>query len=132
MKDGSSHSVDSSDLAFQIAARDAFKAAYPQTKPAILEPIMKVEVEVPTEMQGPVAGDLSSRRGLIHNTEQRGDVTVITADVPLSTMFGYATDLRSMTQGRGTFSMHFGYYKPAPRDVQEEVIAKAKDAAAKR
>ncbi|MEW6249945.1 MAG: elongation factor G [Planctomycetota bacterium] len=132
LEDGSSHSVDSSDIAFQLAARDAFKEAYPQARPAILEPIMKVEVEIPAEQQGPVVGDLSSRRGLIHNTEQRGEVTVITADVPLATMFGYATDLRSMTQGRGTFSMHFAQYRQAPRDVQEEVIARAKELAAKR
>ncbi len=132
LEDGTSHSVDSSDLAFQIAARDAFKDAYLRTRPAILEPIMKVEVEVPVEQQGPVVGDLTSRRGLIHNTESRGDVTVISADVPLATMFGYATDVRSLTQGRGTFTMHFGYYKAAPRDVQEEVIARAKAAAAKR
>ncbi|MBK9127233.1 MAG: elongation factor G [Phycisphaerales bacterium] len=132
LEDGSSHSVDSSDLAFQIAAREAFKEAYLASKPAILEPIMKVEVEVPTEMQGPVVGDLTSRRGIIHNTENRGPTTAIMADVPLSNMFGYATDVRSMTQGRGTFSMEFGYYKQAPRDVQEEVIAKAKAAAQKR
>jgi elongation factor G len=132
LEDGTAHAVDSSDLAFQIAARDAFKDAYPRTKPAILEPIMKVEVEVPTALQGPVAGDLSSRRGLIHATELRGAVTVISADVPLANMFGYATDLRSVTQGRGTFSMHFARYKQAPRDVQEEVIARAHEAAAKR
>ncbi len=132
LEDGTAHAVDSSDLAFQIAARDAFKDAYPRTKPAILEPIMKVEVEVPTALQGPVAGDLSSRRGLIHATELRGAVTVISADVPLANMFGYATDLRSVTQGRGTFSMHFARYKQAPRDVQEEVIARAHEAAGKR
>jgi elongation factor G len=132
LEDGTSHAVDSSDLAFQIAARDAFKEAYPRTRPAILEPIMKVEVEVPSVQQGPVAGDLSSRRGVIHATEPRGEVTVLNADVPLANMFGYATDLRSMTQGRGTFSMHFARYQQAPRDVQDEVIARAKEAAAKR
>jgi elongation factor G len=132
LEDGSSHSVDSSDIAFQIAAREAFKEAYLASKPAILEPIMKVEVEVPTEQQGPVVGDVTSRRGIIHGTEGRGDATVVLADVPLANMFGYATELRSMTQGRGTFSMQFGYYRVAPRDVQEEVIAKAKAAAAKR
>ncbi len=132
LEDGTSHAVDSSDIAFQIAARDAFKEAYPRTRPAILEPIMKVEVEVPTVQQGPVAGDLCSRRGVIHATEPRGDVTVLSADAPLANMFGYATDLRSMTQGRGTFSMHFARYQQAPRDVQDEVIARAKEAAAKR
>ena len=132
LEDGTSHAVDSSDLAFQIAAREAFKQAYANARPAILEPIMQVEVEVPSEQQGGVVGDLTARRGLIHNTEARGEVTVISADVPLAEMFGYATDVRSMTQGRGTFSMHFAYYKAAPRDVQEEVITKAKEAAAKR
>jgi len=130
LEDGSAHSVDSSDLAFQIAAREAFKEAYLAAKPAILEPIMKVEVEVPTEQQGGVVGDLTARRGLIHGTELRGDVTVIRAEVPLAAMFGYATDLRSMTQGRGTFAMEFAHYKVAPRDVQDEVIAKARAAAA--
>ena len=132
LEDGTSHAVDSSDIAFQIAARDAFKEAYPRTKPAILEPIMKVEVEVPATQQGPVAGDLGSRRGVIHATEQRAEMTVINADVPLANMFGYATDLRSMTQGRGTFSMHFVRYQQAPRDVQEEVIARAREGATRR
>jgi elongation factor G len=132
LEDGTSHSVDSSDLAFQIASREAFKQAYARAKPAILEPIMHVEVEVPTEQQGGVVGDLTSRRGMIHGTDPRGDVTVIKSDVPLASMFGYATDLRSMTQGRGTFSMQFACYKIAPRDVQEEVIAQARKAGAKR
>jgi len=126
LEDGSSHSVDSSDIAFQIAAREAFKEAYLASKPAILEPIMKVEVEVPANFQGPVVGDITSRRGIIHGTEARGGTTNITAEVPLAQMFGYATDLRSMTQGQGTFSMEFGSYKQAPRDVQEEVIARFK------
>jgi elongation factor G len=129
LEDGTSHAVDSSDLAFQIAARDAFKEAYPRTRPAILEPIMQVEVEVPTVQQGPVAGDLGARRGVIHATEPRGALTIINAAVPLANMFGYATDLRSMTQGRGTFSMHFARYQQAPRDVQEEVIARAREGA---
>ncbi len=126
LEDGSSHSVDSSDLAFQLAAREGFKQAYLAAKPAILEPIMKVEIEVPTDFQGPVVGDLNSRRGMILGTEMKSDGTVISAEVPLSRMFGYATDLRSMTQGRGTFSMEFACYRPAPRDVQEEVIANAR------
>jgi len=130
LEDGSSHSVDSSDLAFQIAARHAFKEAYLRAAPVILEPIMRVEVEVPGEFQGAVAGDLASRRGLIHAADAKPDVTVLIAEVPLANMFGYATDLRSLTQGRGTFSMEFACYRPAPRDVQEEVIARAKKAAA--
>ncbi|MBU0639018.1 MAG: elongation factor G, partial [Planctomycetes bacterium] len=125
LEDGSSHAVDSSDLAFQVAARAAFKQAYLRARPAILEPIVRVEVEVPTEWQGPVVGDLTARRGVIHATELRHDATIVTADVPLATMFGYATDLRSMTQGRGTFAMEFACYRPAPRAVQEEVIARA-------
>ncbi len=128
LEDGTYHVVDSSDIAFQLAAREAFKQAYLEAKPAILEPIMKVEVEVPSDMQGPVVGDLSSRRGIIHGTEARQDTTVILAEVPLSNMFGYATDVRSMTQGRGTFSMEFRCYRQAPRDVQEEVVERARKA----
>ncbi len=133
LQDGSSHAVDSSDLAFQICSRDAFKETFLRSKPAILEPIMAVEVEVPSEFQGSVIGDLSSRRGIIHGNETKGASTVITAEVPLAAMFGYSTDVRSMTQGKATFSMEFARYDRAPRDVQEEVIAAAKErAAAKR
>ncbi len=127
LEDGTSHSVDSSDIAYQVAAREAFKEAYLKAKPAILEPIMVVEVEIPAENQGPVVGDLTSRRGMIMNTEAKADATTVVAQVPLANMFGYATDIRSMTQGRGTFSMEFGSYKVAPRDVQSDVIAKAKE-----
>ena len=126
LEDGSSHAVDSSDLAFQVASRAAFKEAYARSRPVILEPIMRCEVEAPGEHQGSVVGDLTSRRGLIAGTEAKPDATIITAEVPLANMFGYATDLRSMTQGRGTFSMEFACYRPAPRDVQEDVIARAK------
>ena len=124
LEDGSSHSVDSSDIAFQVAAREAFKQAYAKAKPAILEPIMKIEVEVPSDAQGPVVGDLTSRRGLILGTDAHDDLTVVMAEVPLANMFGYATDLRSATQGRGTFSMEFAKYAQVPRDVQEEIVAK--------
>ncbi len=123
LEDGSSHSVDSSDLAFQIAAREAFKQAYLRSSPAILEPIMHVEVEVPSEHQGSVVGDLSSRRGTILSTEPKAEAVVIHAEVPLAEMFGYATDLRSLTQGRGTFSMTFACYRQAPRNVQDEIVA---------
>lgn len=126
LEDGSYHDVDSSDIAFQLAAREGFKEAYMKAKPAILEPIMKVEVEVPSEFQGSVVGDLNSRRGMIMGTDAKQGVTTIQCDVPLSEMFGYATDLRSQTQGRGTFSMEFGFYRQAPRDVQQEVIEKAR------
>ncbi len=131
LEDGTAHSVDSSDVAFQIAARDAFKQAYLRSGPVILEPVMRCEVEVPGEFQGPVVADLSARRGLILGSEAKLDVTLIAAEVPLASMFGYATDLRSLTQGRGTFAMEFACYRPAPRDVQDEVIAKAKAAAAR-
>lgn len=131
LEDGSAHSVDSSDVAFQIAARDAFKAAYLQSAPAILEPIMRCEVEIPGEFQGSVVADLSARRGLILGTEAKADATRIAAEVPLANMFGYATDLRSLTQGRGTFAMEFACYRAAPRVVQDEVIAKARAAASR-
>lgn len=126
LEDGTSHSVDSSDLAFQVCARDAFIDAYRRSKPTLLEPVFSVEVEAPIEFQGQVVGDLSSRRGIIHGTEVRQGTVVVTADVPLARMFGYATDLRSATQGKGTFSMEFCCYRPAPRDVQEEIIAARK------
>jgi len=130
LEDGSTHAVDSSDIAYQIAAREGFKEAYAKAAPAILEPIMKVEVEVSPDHQGPVVGDITSRRGIVLGTDPRGDTTAIMAEVPLSEMFGYATDLRSMTQGRGTFSMEFGYYKQAPKLVQEEVVERARKAKA--
>lgn len=126
LEDGSAHSVDSSDVAFQIAAREAFKAAYLESAPAILEPIMRCEVEVPGEFQGAVVADLSARRALILGTEARAEATLIAAEAPLANMFGYATDLRSLTQGRGTFAMEFACYRAAPRAVQEEVLAKAR------
>jgi elongation factor G len=126
LEDGSAHSVDSSDIAFQIAAREAFRQAYEASAPAILEPIVRVEVEVPSEFQGAVVGDLTSRRGIILSSEVRAGVTAISAEVPLANMFGYATDLRSLTQGRGAFSMEFARYRPAPRDVQEQVIQQAR------
>jgi elongation factor G len=122
LEDGTYHAVDSSDLAFQVCARDAFNDAYRRSKPTLLEPIVGVEVECPAEFQGSVVGDLSSRRGLILGTELRQGTTVITAEVPLARMFGYATDLRSATQGKGTFSMEFACYRPTPRDVQEEIV----------
>ena len=126
LEDGSAHVVDSSDIAFQIAAREAFKQAYLRSQPAILEPIMHIEVEVPTDCQGGVVGDLTSRRGLILGTDIKTDVTIITAEAPLAEMFGYATDLRSATQGRGTFAMHFAHYAQVPRNVQEEIVARVR------
>ncbi len=123
LEDGSSHAVDSSDLAFQICARGAFRKVFLESAPAILEPIMRVEVETPTSFQGPVSGDLSSRRGIITDVEMKPRLCVILAEVPLANMFGYATDIRSMTQGQATFAMEFLTYRRAPATVQEEVIA---------
>ncbi len=126
LEDGSSHAVDSSDLAFQLCARAAFREAVRDAKPALLEPIMKVEAETPTEFQGSVSGDIASRRGLITGSEIKGNLVVLLAEVPLANMFGYSTDLRSMTQGRATFSMEFACYRRTPAVVQEEIIAAAK------
>ncbi len=126
LEDGSHHAVDSSDMAFQICARDAFREAFLRSKPVLLEPIMKVQVETPKEFQGSIIGDLSSRRGLIEATEAQGPATIITALVPLAEMFGYATDVRSQSQGKATFTMEFSRYQRVPRAVQEEIIAAAK------
>ncbi len=125
LEDGSSHAVDSSDLAFQLCARAAFREAMRAAKPVLLEPIMKVEVETPTEFQGGVSGDLASRRGLIIGSEIRGNIVTLQAEVPLATMFGYSTDLRSLTQGRANFSMEFGCYRKTPGNIQAEIIEKA-------
>ncbi|MBZ5554153.1 MAG: elongation factor G [Acidobacteriia bacterium] len=122
--DGSYHEVDSSEIAFKIAGSMAFKDGVARAHPVLLEPIMKVEVVVPEEYMGDVIGDLNSRRGHIERMERRAGSQVITARVPLSDMFGYATDLRSRTQGRATYSMHFLRYEEAPKLVAEEVIAK--------
>jgi elongation factor G len=122
--DGSYHEVDSSEIAFKIAGSIAFKEAVARAHPVLLEPVMKVEVVVPEEYMGDVIGDLNSRRGHIERMEMRVGSQVISAKVPLSDMFGYATDLRSRTQGRATYSMHFFHYEEAPKQVAEEVIAK--------
>lgn len=122
--DGAYHDVDSSDMAFQIAARFAFRQAYEKAGAVILEPIMKVEVQTPTEFQGSVVGNLSSRRGNIMGTSEELGYTTIIAEVPLSEMFGYATELRSMTQGKAEFTMEFAKYTPVPRNIQEELIKK--------
>ncbi len=122
--DGSFHDVDSSEMAFKIAGSMAFQDAAKKAKPVLLEPMMRVEVVVPKEHMGDVMGNLSSRRGQIQSQEDRGGTQIIKARVPLSEMFGYATDLRSRTQGRATFSMHFDRYEPAPQNVSEEVVAR--------
>jgi elongation factor G len=125
LEDGSYHDVDSSDMAFQICARDCFREVFRKSSPVLLEPIMKVEVETPTDFQGPVTGNLSSRRGVILGTEAREGFAVILAEVPLSEMFGYSNDLRSRTQGKAGFSMEFLKYQRMPSGLQEEVVKKA-------
>jgi elongation factor G len=122
--DGSYHEVDSNEMAFKIAGSMAFKAAAAKASPVLLEPVMSVEVVVPEEFAGTIMGDLSSRRGRIEGMEHRAGSQVIKSMVPLSEMFGYATNMRSLTQGRATYSMHFSRYEEAPRSVAEEIIAK--------
>lgn len=129
LEDGSYHDVDSSDLAFQICAKDCFREFFPKAKPVLLEPVMKVEIEVPTEFQGSVGGEISSRRGMIMGSDAREGFSVITAEVPLANMFGYSTDLRSATQGKGTFTMEFSRYARVPTNVQEEIVKAKKEAA---
>jgi elongation factor G len=124
LTDRSYHEVDSSELAFKIAGSMALKEAARKAKPVLLEPMMKVEVVVPEEFMGSVTGDLHSRRGRVESTENRLSSTIIQCKVPLSEMFGYSTDLRSKTQGRATYSMHFSNYEEAPKAVSEEVISK--------
>jgi elongation factor G len=122
--DGAYHEVDSSEMAFKICGSICVKDACRKAKPVLLEPVMKVEVAVPEEYMGPVNGDLVSRRGRLEGTEIRGTTHLIKAMVPLSDMFGYATELRSRTQGRGSFSMHFGQYEEVPKNIAEEIVAK--------
>jgi elongation factor G len=122
--DGSYHEVDSSEMAFKIAGSMAFQDAAKKAKAVLLEPVMRVEVVVPKEHMGDVIGNLSGRRGHIQSQEDRGGTQIINARVPLAEMFGYATDLRSRTQGRATYSMHFDRYEPAPSNVSEEVVAR--------
>jgi elongation factor G len=124
--DGSYHEVDSSEMAFKIAGSMAFKDAAKKAKPVLLEPIMSVEVVTPEEYMGDVMGDLNSRRGKIHSMEKRGNAQVIRAEVPLSEMFGYATDLRSKTQGRATYTMQFAHYEDVPKGIADAIIAKVK------
>jgi elongation factor G len=122
--DGSYHDVDSSEMAFKIAGSLAFQDAAKKASPVLLEPIMKVEVVTPDDYTGAVTGDLSSRRGRLEGQISRGGTQIITAMVPLSAMFGYSTDLRSRTQGRATYTMHFERYEEAPRNISDEIVAK--------
>jgi elongation factor G len=121
--DGSYHDVDSSEMAFKLAGSMAFKEAVKKANPVILEPMMKVEVEVPEEYMGDVIGDLNRRRGQINSMEDRHGLKVINSFVPLSEMFGYSTDLRSSTQGRGTYAMEFDHYEEVPNNIATEIMA---------
>ena len=123
--DGSYHDVDSSEIAFKIAGSMAFQDACKRARPVLMEPVMEVEVTTPEEYMGDVIGDITSRRGRIQSMEARGNAQVITCKVPLSEMFGYATELRSLSQGRANYSMQFSAYEQAPKSVETEVVAKA-------
>ncbi|MEL7266272.1 MAG: elongation factor G, partial [Planctomycetota bacterium] len=132
LADGSYHEVDSSEKAFHTAATGCFREYFKQAGPKLLEPIMKVEIECPESFQGAVVGDVTTRRGIISNTETNEDISLIEAEVPLAETFGYATVLRSMTQGQGTFTMELMTYRQVPGNIQEEIIeAKRKEKEAK-
>ena len=124
--DGSYHDVDSSEMAFKIAGSMGFKEGATKAGLVLLEPIMAVEVVVPEEYMGDVIGDLNSRRGRIMGMESRGGAQIVKSEVPLSSMFGYATDLRSSTQGRATYTMVFDHYEQVPKAISEEIVAKVK------
>jgi len=120
--DGTFHDVDSSEMAFKIAGSYAFQEGFKKANPVILEPIMKVEVTIPEEYTGDVVGDLNSKRGQIEEMNDRAGAKIIDSKVPLSSMFGYATSLRSMTQGRGNYSMEFDHYAEVPNNIAQEII----------
>jgi elongation factor G len=130
--DGSYHDVDSSEMAFKIAGSMAFKEACRKASPKLLEPIMRVEVVVPEDYMGPVISDLNSRRGQLQGRESRSGSEIINVQVPLAEMFGYATDIRSRTQGRGSFTMHFSHYQQAPPNISEEIIGAVSGVKAKK
>jgi elongation factor G len=134
LDDGSFHEVDSSEMAFRTAAVEAFKQAFHRSRPCLQEPVMRVEVETPVDCQGPVVGDLNSRRGIILSTENRGSHTVIQAEVPLAQMFGYATVIRSLSKGMATFSMEMARYARVPERIAQEIIAvrRAEEAASRK
>jgi len=126
LDDGSYHEVDSSEMAFKTCALTAMRETFPRTRPVLLEPAMRIEIECPSQFQGTVVGNLTSRRGIVTVTEMLGPITRIEGEVPLAETFGYATDLRSLTQGQGTFTMEFARYKRLPAGLAEEVIAERK------
>jgi len=128
--DGSYHNVDSDSLSFEICARTAFREALPSCKPVLLEPIMKLEVITPDQNMGDVVGDLNRRRGQVEGMDSKAGAQVVKAKVPLSEMFGYVTQLRTITSGRASSTMEFSHYAEAPRNIAEEVIAKSKGKAA--
>jgi elongation factor G len=123
--DGSFHDVDSNEMAFKVAGSMAFKEAFVKASPALLEPMMKVEVVTPEDYMGDVMGDLSRRRGLLQGTDDGPSGKVVNAQVPLGEMFGYATSLRSMSQGRATFTMEYDHYAEAPSSIAEQIIKKS-------
>jgi len=125
LTDGSFHEVDSSEMAFKIAGSMAFKAAAEKGRPVLLEPVMKVEAVTPEQYMGDVIGDLNARRGRIAAMEQRGSLRIIGAEVPLAEMFGYATALRSNTQGRATYTMEFSHYEEVPNNIAESLVTRA-------
>ncbi|MCA9538475.1 MAG: elongation factor G, partial [Myxococcales bacterium] len=131
INDGAAHAVDSSDIAFQEAARGAFREAYDRARPIILEPIMKVGVEGPTEFQGNIIGTLNQRRGIITNSTENLGFSQVEAEVPLSEMFGYSTIIRSATQGKAEFTMEFSRYAQVPQSVSEELKTKYAEKRAK-
>jgi len=127
LDDGSYHAVDSSEMAFRIAGRDAFVEAFRRARPCLMEPIMKVEVETPKEYQGAIVGDLNSRRGIIHDTEVRNSCAVVRAEVPLASMFGYATIVRGLSKGMATFTMEMSHYARVPTKLAEEIITRRRE-----
>ena len=126
--DGASHSVDSSEMAFMAAARGAFMETYPKARPVVLEPIMNVVVETPSEFQGAVMGSLNQRRGMILGSQDEGPMCVIESRIPLAEMFGYSTVLRSLTQGKAQFTMEFSSYKQVPQSITDDLVKKASEA----
>jgi len=124
--DGASHSVDSNELAFRICTVNAFRESFKEASPVILEPIMRVEIQVPVEFQGTVIAGLNRRKGVIESSDTSADYVTIRAEVPLNNMFGYSTDLRSATQGKGEFTMEYSKHSPVTRDVQEQLMEQNK------
>ena len=132
LTDGQSHAVDSSELAFRTAMVQAIRTAFQEANPTVLEPVMLVEVEVPTEFQGSIVGDLNRRRGMIQSSENDATHTIVKCDVPLQNMFGFSTDLRSATQGKGEYSMEYKQHSYVTRDIQEKLMKEYQDELAKR